>query len=63
VRGGGAAVALAVDDVRKAVAELKAKGVSIKAEPEETGVCFMATIVDPDGNEIILHHRRDGSAG
>jgi predicted enzyme related to lactoylglutathione lyase len=49
--------------VRAAVAELRGKGVAVLSEPYETGICFLATIADPDGNRLILHQRKDGSAG
>lgn len=57
------ALALAVDDVAGAVAELREKGVRILMEPTETPVCTMAYIADPDGNPIFLHRRHDGTVG
>jgi predicted enzyme related to lactoylglutathione lyase len=63
VSKGGAMVALAVDDVNKAVEYLKSKKVKVIEKPHETEVCFMATIADPDGNEIKLHQRKDGTVG
>ena len=60
---GGATVALAVPDVRAAVEALRAKGVRVLSEPEESSVCHMATISDPDGNRVYLHQRKDGTAG
>jgi len=60
---GGATVALAVDDVTRAVTELRAKGVQVFVEPMETSVCHMAMIADPDGNRIWLHQRKDGTCG
>ena len=57
------ALALAVDDVDAAVEELRAKGVPIVKEPWEADVCYQAVIRAPDGNEIILHRRKDGTAG
>lgn len=56
-------VALAVDDVKAAVEHLKKKGVKITQETQEHPPCFMASIADPDGNEIFLHQRKDGTAG
>jgi predicted enzyme related to lactoylglutathione lyase len=32
-------------------------------EPIETPVCFMAVVADPDGNQILIHHRKDGTFG
>ena len=64
-RGAGqnAAIALAVEDVAAAVEELRAKGVTIIAGPTEHNVCYGALIQDPDGNLLLLHQRKDGSAG
>jgi predicted enzyme related to lactoylglutathione lyase len=60
---GQVVLALAVDDVGAAVEELRAKGVPIVHEPRESRVCYQATIRAPDGNEIMLHQRKDGTAG
>jgi catechol 2,3-dioxygenase-like lactoylglutathione lyase family enzyme len=49
--------ALHVDDVAAARAELEAKGVGFPAETLDTGVCHMALFTDPDGNDLMLHHR------
>ena len=66
-RGGPApgqvVLALAVDDVAAAVEELRAKGVPIVKEPWAEDVCTRALIRGPDGNELMLHHRNDGTAG
>ena len=56
-------VALAVADVGEAVDELRGKGVTIAMDPIETPVCFMAVVEDPDGNKVLLHQRKDGTAG
>ena len=56
-------VALAVDDVERAVVTLKKKGANVVQPVKERGVCFVAMIKDPDGNELILHKRKDGSIG
>ncbi|MGH2350599.1 MAG: VOC family protein [Chloroflexota bacterium] len=58
-----AIVALAVDDVGAAVAELRGKGVPIVMEPLETPDCFMAVVADPDDNKILIHQRKDGTFG
>lgn len=60
---GKTAIALAVRDVYAAVEALRRKGVKILMEPQETSVCHMAFIADPDGNRICLHQRKDGTAG
>jgi predicted enzyme related to lactoylglutathione lyase len=50
-------VLLRVEDVAAARAELEAKGVEFVGETFDTGVCHMATFVDPDGNQLTLHRR------
>jgi catechol 2,3-dioxygenase-like lactoylglutathione lyase family enzyme len=49
--------ALHVDDVAVARAELEAKGVEFNGETFDSGVCHMAFFTDPDGNDLMLHHR------
>ena len=51
------AIALHVDDVEEARAELESKGVEFSAETLDSGVCFQAYFRDPDGNALILHNR------
>ena len=60
---GGGAIAIAVDDVERAVDELRARGVEVVLEPGEQPTCYAAGIADPDGNLILLHSRKDGTAG
>jgi predicted enzyme related to lactoylglutathione lyase len=50
-------IALKVDDVGAARAELEGRGVSFTGEVFDTGVCHMAFFADPDGNALMLHHR------
>ena len=50
-------IAMHVDDVAKARAELEAKGVEFIGETFDTGVCHMAFFADPDGNALMLHNR------
>ena len=49
--------ALHVEDMAAARAELEAKGVVFAGETLDTGVCHMAFFSDPDGNDLLLHHR------
>jgi predicted enzyme related to lactoylglutathione lyase len=49
--------ALHVDDVAAAKAELEGKGVEFLGDIIDTGVCHMALFRDPDGNDLMLHHR------
>lgn len=60
---GGASIYLAVEDVKAAVEELKEKGVPIVFDPMESPVCWLAGILDPDGNHVGLHQRKDGTCG
>lgn len=50
-------IALHVDDVDAARAELESRGVSFAPENIDSGVCHMAYFKDPDGNALMLHHR------
>jgi predicted enzyme related to lactoylglutathione lyase len=49
--------ALRVPDVADARRELEAQGVQFDMETFDTGVCHMALMRDPDGNQVILHRR------
>jgi predicted enzyme related to lactoylglutathione lyase len=60
---GGGAIALVVEDVHAAVEELKGQGVTIVVENMDSPVCEMAVVADPDGNKVLLHHRKDGTWG
>jgi predicted enzyme related to lactoylglutathione lyase len=60
------AIALRVPDVAQSMERLEEKGVEFTfPEVYDSGVCHMAFFRDPDGNNLILHHRyapyRDGS--
>jgi len=50
-------LALHVDDVAAARAELEERGVEFFGEIMDTGVCHMAFFNDPDGNDLMLHKR------
>ena len=50
-------LALHVDDVAATRADLEAKGIEFFGETFDTGVCHMAFFTDPDGNDLMLHHR------
>ncbi|MQA75028.1 MAG: glyoxalase/bleomycin resistance/dioxygenase family protein [Solirubrobacterales bacterium] len=50
-------IALRVDDVAAARAELESRGVEFKGETIDSGVCHQAIFEDPDGNALDLHHR------
>jgi catechol 2,3-dioxygenase-like lactoylglutathione lyase family enzyme len=50
-------IALHVDDVEAARAELESRGVEFGGDTLDSGVCHMAFFNDPDGNALMLHHR------
>ena len=56
-RSGNTPIALQVDDVAAARAELEGHGVTFHADVLDSGVCHQAFFSDPDGNPLILHHR------
>ncbi len=53
----GHPIALHVEDVEAARAELESKGVEFLAETMDSGVCHMAFFTDPDGNALMFHNR------
>jgi predicted enzyme related to lactoylglutathione lyase len=53
----GHPLALHVDDVEAARAELESRGVEFLADTLDSGVCHMAGFKDPDGNALMLHCR------
>jgi catechol 2,3-dioxygenase-like lactoylglutathione lyase family enzyme len=59
----GGRIALAVDDIHAAYAELKKKGARVLNEPADHKVCWHVDVLDPDGNLVILHQRTDGTFG
>jgi predicted enzyme related to lactoylglutathione lyase len=54
----GAFVGLEVIDLDAAVAHLKEKSVKIAEGPYDSTACRGCVILDPDGNEIILHVKK-----
>jgi predicted enzyme related to lactoylglutathione lyase len=50
-------IALRVDDVHAARAELESRGVEFQGDILDSGVCHQAFFTDPDGNVLGLHHR------
>lgn len=53
----GAPLALQVDDVAQARAQLEAQGVDFVTDTIDSGVCHQAIFLDPAGNALDLHHR------
>jgi catechol 2,3-dioxygenase-like lactoylglutathione lyase family enzyme len=53
----GHPIALHVDDVAAARADLESKGIEFFGETIDSGVCHMAFFKDPDGNALMFHNR------
>jgi predicted enzyme related to lactoylglutathione lyase len=60
---GSAAIALAVDDIHRAAAVCRRRKIRILKGPVETSLCWMLFIEDPEANRIVLHQRKNGTAG
>lgn len=56
-------IALRVDDVAAARAELETRGVEFQGDILDSGVCHQAFFEDPHGNRLALHHRYAPIAG
>ena len=50
-------IALHVEDVAAARAELESRGIAFNGDTIDSGVCHMANFADQDGNALMLHHR------
>ena len=48
---------------RSSAEVFRAAGRDVVLEPIDTPVCHMAAVRDLDGNTLILHQRKDGTAG
>jgi predicted enzyme related to lactoylglutathione lyase len=55
---GGGCASLEVEDFADAVERLKISGCPIVLQPYETPVCHMIIVSDPDGNSVMIHHRK-----
>lgn len=55
---GGAGVAIEVSDFDETIKALKEKKCKFAIEPMDTPICHMASVVDPDGNKIMIHQRK-----
>lgn len=60
---GPPAIAFAVADIHEAAAICRKRRIPILKGPVETSVCWMLFISDPEQNRIVLHQRKDGTAG
>jgi predicted enzyme related to lactoylglutathione lyase len=53
----GLPIALQVDDVEAARAELEGEGVQFVSDILDSGVCHQAIFLDTSGNSLAIHHR------
>jgi predicted enzyme related to lactoylglutathione lyase len=54
----GAVLPFEVSDLDTELARLRKCGATIRGGINETPVCRFATVLDPDGSEIIIHKRK-----
>lgn len=54
----GGAIALEVADFDAAISSLKQKDCAFAMDAQETPVCRMAVVKDPDGNFLMIHKRK-----
>jgi predicted enzyme related to lactoylglutathione lyase len=54
----GTCIAFEVDDLDAEIARLKSRGVKFSTEAMDTPVCRFAIILDPDGNQVMIHNRK-----
>ncbi len=57
---GGTIAAFEVDDVDAMTERVKASGATIAMDPMDSPVCRFSMILDPDGNALMLHKRKNG---
>jgi predicted enzyme related to lactoylglutathione lyase len=54
----GAVIAFEVSDLDAEVARLRKSGATFRGGITETPVCRFATVLDPEGSEVIIHKRK-----
>jgi len=54
----GPSIALEVEDLNAALQYLRENDVPIVLEPYESPVCFLASVLDPDHNSLMLHQKK-----
>jgi predicted enzyme related to lactoylglutathione lyase len=58
----GGAVALEVADFDRAISNLKQKDCVFAMDAQETPVCRMAVVKDPDGNFLMIHKKKSSGS-
>ena len=54
----GTAAAFEVDDFEGYIGRLRDSGIKVVWETQETPICRMAVVADPDGNWVVIHQRK-----
>jgi predicted enzyme related to lactoylglutathione lyase len=54
----GTCIAFEVDNLDAEITRLKSRGVKFSMEAMPTPICRFAIILDPDGNQIMIHKRK-----
>lgn len=54
----GATIGIEVSDFDGALASVREAGATIKDGPWDSPACLGCIVADPDGNELILHHKK-----
>jgi predicted enzyme related to lactoylglutathione lyase len=54
----GTAPALEVDDFDGYIAKMRGAGVKFVWDPQDTPMCRMVVVADPDGNWVVIHQRK-----
>lgn len=60
VSGGGTMAAFESDELDALVDRVKASGAKVVMDVMDTPVCRFAMVLDPDGNSLMLHKRKNG---
>lgn len=56
----GPCVAFEMENIDEAIAKLKENNVTFTMEKIDTPACHMAIVLDPDGNSLLIHKRKNG---
>lgn len=56
----GPSVAFEMENIDEAIKKLKENNIIFTMEVIDTTVCNMAIILDPDGNSVLIHKRKNG---
>lgn len=59
----GPAAALEVDDFDGCIQRLKTAGTRFFWDVQESPICWMAVVLDPDENRLVIHHRKSPASG